>query len=480
MILPNGYNYNLVEIIEDSSLDKARATFVQMEILEWTSSRKYNLMIEGHRYYSNDNDINDRERTILGEKTDKLSNNRIAHPFVHKLTEQKVSYLLSEKPSIKVVGEESETKQFQEILETFFNEGYCKRLQNTGRKAVLSGIGWQQVFYDENGQFQTALVPSEQIIPYWKDTEHNDLDAIIRFYEIKNVTTKEISLKAEFWLTPGENEPGGVYYYEIINGTCKPDTSMGNGGYMTHFTIDGVGYNWDKIPFIPFKYNDFELPLLKLIKSMNDAYDASTSDMANDIEDVPNRLLKLVNYPGTDLKELREFIKESFAINVGENGNIDTIDMSINGDIVENLLNRLKEDIYDFGSGVDQTKASTRVNQSGVALKFLYAGLDLDCKNMGQNFRAGLERLYWFYSNHLFNIGQGDFTQLPVKTTFNTNMIINQSELITDIQHSEGLVSERTLLENHPFVTDVQAELDELEKAKPKAPDTTTTDNLNL
>ncbi len=58
-------------------------------------------MIESRRYYENNNDIRSRERTIIGEKTEKLSNNKVSHPFMHKLTEQKVSYLLSERRQLK-------------------------------------------------------------------------------------------------------------------------------------------------------------------------------------------------------------------------------------------------------------------------------------------------------------------------------------------------------------------------------------------
>ncbi len=64
------------------------------------------------------------------------------------------------------------------------------------------------------------------------------------------------------------------------------------------------------------------------------------------------------------------------AIKLGDNGDVKPLDMNINADMAEKILTRLKEDIYDFGGGVDQSKA-TIGNQSGVALKFLYAGLDL-------------------------------------------------------------------------------------------------------
>ncbi len=78
-----------------------------------------------------------------------------------------------------------------------------------------------QVFYDETGKFDSLRIPSEQVIPYWTNSEHKELDAVIRFYELYNVTTQETIYKAEFWLTEGKNEQGGVYFYEIINGLVR-------------------------------------------------------------------------------------------------------------------------------------------------------------------------------------------------------------------------------------------------------------------
>ena len=42
--------------------------------------------------------------------------------------------------------------------------------------------------------------------------------------------------------------------------------------------------NWGRIPFICFKYNDEELPLIKYIKQLVDDYDINTSDLSNQLK----------------------------------------------------------------------------------------------------------------------------------------------------------------------------------------------------
>jgi hypothetical protein len=41
-------------------------------------------------------------------------------------------------------------------------------------------------------------------------------------------------------------------------------------------------------------------------------------------------------------------------------------------------------------------------------------------------------------------------------------MIVNTSQTITDIKNSVGIVSQKTLLTHHPYVEDVQSELDQM------------------
>ena len=65
---------------------------------------------------------------------------------------------------------------------------------------------------------------------------------------------------------------------------------------------------------------------------------------------------------------------------------------------------------------------------------------------------------------HLINTGQGNFTGENVTFTFNRNMIVNDSDAIDNVSKSEGLVSKETLLAHHPYVTDVKAEQERLDK----------------
>jgi len=44
--------------------------------------------------------------------------------------------------------------------------------------------------------------------------------------------------------------------------------------------------------------------------------------------------------------------------------------------------------------------------------------------------------------------------------------LVNESQAITDIKNSVGIISEETILAQHPWVTDVQAEQERLKKER--------------
>ena len=64
----------------------------------------------------------------------------------------------------------------------------------------------------------------------------------------------------------------------------------------------------------------------------------------------------------------------------------------------------------------------------------------------------------WFINAHLKNTGKGDFANEDLDIIFNRDMMVNESQVITDINNSSSLLSKHTLIANHPWIDDVDAE----------------------
>lgn len=107
-------------------------------------------------------------------------------------------------------------------------------------------------------------------------------------------------------------------------------------------------------------------------------------------------------------------------------------------------------------------------NPNQMNIQSMYSDIDLDANGMETEYQASFEELLWFINMHLFNVGLGDFEDEEVEIIFNRDMMLNEGEVIDNIAKSVGIISDETLVAQHPWVDDPQAELDRLEEQKQK------------
>jgi SPP1 family phage portal protein len=435
------------KIIEDSKSVISLEEMIVEEINSFKNSKEYKLMLKSEKYYRNESDIKNKQTNNTS-----VSNQKLEHAFYKKLVDQKVGYLASKPLNIR-----TENIKYQEILQELFNNNMRLKLQNVTKETVKKGIAWWQVYFEDGIQFKK--IPSEQIIPLWKDMDNTILYGIIRVYNVHvyKSTIKTTETKVEYYDT------NGIRYYVLEAGKLIPDVTKDV--ESTHVSIDTVGYNWEKVPFVYFKYNEEEIPLLQYVKELIDDYNMQKSTNSDILNDLPNLIYVLKNYGGEDLKTFLHNLKETRAIDVNDDGNVTTLRAEPNTQAVESHTTSLRKDIYEFGRGVDTTSEKVG-NSSGVALKFLYADLDLDCNMLEANLQQSMEQTLWFIDQYLLIVGQGDFTQIPVEFIFNRDILISETEVIENCKNSEGVISKKTIMANHPFVRDLEQELEQIEEEK--------------
>lgn len=461
---------------------ESRLEFVSSAIAVWNRNPKREMMDTAHRYYNGQTDILCRKRQVIGRNGEMidapyLANNRLPHAFMRKLTNQKIGYLLS-----KPFALTSDSEEFQQIVvNDYLDAAFYSMFKNAGKEAIICGISWLQVYYDEKGTLRFKRIPSQEVIPFWKDIDHTVLDSLIRVYAEKVYSGDDVTVVLHAKLYT----PEGVYNYVQDKNGFIVDTSMPKEGNFTIRTssiarddagleppeegtslADGAGFEafmWARIPFIQLRYNTEENSLLTFIKPLIDDYDRRTSDTSNVIEEEPDRIKVVKDYDGTDKGEFVFNLARYRTLFLRGTGEVSTLDTSINVDAIQSHLERLRQDIYEFGGGVD-TQNKDLGNASGVALKFIYSDLDMDCGDFGSELSWAVQQLCWFIKqDQLLRFGK-NFSDARIQVTFNTDVTINETETVTNLQNSVGILSTRTLLEQHPYVTDVAAELDRLQE----------------
>jgi SPP1 family phage portal protein len=393
-------------------------------------------MRKGRAYYAGHNDILERERTIIIRKSKfelkHLSNNRIAHPFLRKLVDQKIGYLLALPFSVHTDDEVLAAR-----LGEFFDRAFYRQLKAIGRDAIVCGAGWMAVYYDGDGNLGTRRIAPETVAPIYDPQDVDRMIGAVRRYTA--VGTKIY----ELWTLDG------VQRFEDDNGELRP---LGQGG---HFTMGGESYTWERLPLIQFRYNADSRPLITLIKPLVDDYDARVSDVSNLLADTPNNV-KLVR---GHVEDPEEFVRNLATLNclfVGEGGDVQNLESKVDVATHNAHLDRLRKDIFDAGSGVDTQEAAAG-DLSGTAIRYRYSELDLDCKNMGAEFAQALEELVWFVEEDMRLRGEGEH-DAQCDFIWNTDHIINELQTVQILAASKGLISDATIIENHPYVTDPEAE----------------------
>ena len=418
--------------------------FIDTQINEFKESDTFKEMIEGSRYFKNDGDIKNKKRIFINEKGQEeiaphLKNYQLKHPIIYKMINQKAGYLLRKKPTIKqVIGkDEIEDPEYKEILKNIFNNKMHKRLKYTLIEAVKRGIGWWQLYIDEDGDLKVRLRYATRIIPLWQDEEHEVLDAVIMTYEVE-VYTSEYEKEKRIKDTEGIS-------------------------ILAHFKFGDKLHIWKKIPFIYFKYNADEMPLIHLLKTLVDCYDELCSKTGDAIYDAPDGVNKVKNYQeeaGTFQRNLATYN----TVFLDSDGEYDRENIELNIEAFKSFIEQLRKDIYEGGSGVDTQSEKFGTQDSGVALKQLYADLDLDCSNIETEFKSSLEYFMFFYDNWIEMTQRKDYTEKEVEFIFNKTMTVNEKELIENCKNSIGIISNQSITEHHPWVSDSEDEKEKMEK----------------
>ena len=302
------------------------------EIKEWKASPRRGMQIKGSDYYEGRHEILNRQRTAIGRDGNlvpvkNLPNNKLIDNQYAKAVDQKVNYFVGKPFTVSC-----EDQTYSDLLAGYFNRGFFRQLKYLAEDALNNGLAWLYPYYGEDGHLAFKRFSGYEVLPFWADDDHTRLDCAARLYtqEVWNGYTKETVEKVELF------RKDGIHRYIFQNDMLLPDTAAGE--YETYFTGPGpdgpdTGYNWERIPLIPFKYNKQELPLIQRVKCLQDAINTLLSDFTNNMqEDARNTILILRNYDGEDLGKFRENLSAYGAVKVRDDGGVEKLIVEVNSD----------------------------------------------------------------------------------------------------------------------------------------------------
>lgn len=461
------------EIFEGAALGGSMTDteFLEREIEQWRESPNRQMMITGQLYYEGEQDILLRKRTAIGqggrlEEIENLPNNRVVDNQYAKLVNQKADYLLGQ-PFV-VRGDNAE---YVKLLKKVFNKSFMRLLKNAGKGALNWGVAWIYPYLDFNGEICFKLIPGYELIPFWRDSEHTRLDKAVRVYRVCGYEGKKPAVieKAEVYTAEGAER------FVLEKGRLIPDTAGGEKiPYVRGWKRGKSGrLGYGRVPLIPVKYNESEIPLIKRVKSLQDGINALLSDFQNNMQEDPrNTILILKNYDGTNLGEFRKNLALYGAVKVrcdsDSQGGVETLEVKVNADNYKAVLNLFKQALIENGMGFNsmalRSGGSSLSNPNQLDIMSMYTDIDLDANEMEMELQGAFEDLLYFINGYFSFMGFGDFEGEDVEIIFNRDMLINESEAIDNCIKSLGLLSEETVVAQHPWVNEPLREMERRKK----------------
>jgi SPP1 family phage portal protein len=395
------------------------------------------------------------DRASKLEAKEYYENREGANNFLKKLIRQKINYLLGKPISV------------DKELELDFDDF----LKPWGREASIQGVSWLHVYVDGRGQFATRVIPGHEIIPIYDPVFNTDIVEIIRYYQIEVIRErggmKVLRTRAEVWdsekVTYYQEDDEGMYALDFT--VLNPVYHFTKASYLLNkvFKVDKSG--WGAPPFVPLYNNDERASDFADIRTLVKAYDSVLDNFNSNIEALQDSLLLIKDKSYTQYAELLELIKEYKILPVEETGDAKYLTLDIPTEAREKILSIYKTNIYEFGMGVDTRKLADGSALTNYVVKARMIDLDMKANEFAAELNKAIAILLNFYNSFKNRTSITVFKKKnnEVDISFNKNILINETEILTAMVPHVGLVSRETWLKNHPWVTDVAAEMERLD-----------------
>jgi len=432
-------------------------------ILEMIAEHDTATMLEGVRYYRSKSDIVNREMYFYNSKQQRVvdetkENHKLINNWHKLLVDQKVSYLVGKPMSFSTSDSTNKDKQeFSSKIELLLGEEWDDTIADIATGSSNKGTEWLHCYIDPKSYFKFAIAPAEEIIPVYESALQKDLEGVLRYYSVR-VENKD-RYRVEWWT----RETLTVYIESNDGGFILDSSELINPTY--HFNKAKTPKGWGKVPFIEFPNNSFRANDLEITKTLIDEYDGAFSDFANVNAETQEIITLLKGYESTDLATFRANLRYYKAIKLrgDAHSGVDKLELNIPVEAKNELLDRLEENIFMFGQGVNIKTDRFGNSPSGASLSFLYNSLDLKASMMERKFRRSVKRLLWFTTQYINMKFDKSFDSNDIKASFRKNMVQNTKELVDTLKSSKDMISDETIVSLYPLVENTSYEYQKLQ-----------------
>lgn len=444
---------------------------------------------KGQAYYEGEHDIKNyklyyynAEGELVEDET--RSNIKISHPFFTELVDQAVQYMLSGKEGFI----KSDLPELQAVLDEYFNdnEDFTAELSEVLTGCQAKGFEYMYAYKNAEDKLAFQCADSLGVVEVRAKDTDDGCEYVIYWYVDRIEKGRKQIKRIQVW------DAEQTYFYvqggdgnieldasEAIN--PKPHTLYQEEGKEETY-YEGFGY----IPFFRLDNNKKQFSGLKTIKELIDDYDLMACGLSNNLQDASEYLVVVSGFQGDNLDELITNTKTKKHIGVDENGNVEfkTVDIPYEARKVKLELD--EKNIYRFGMGLNTAGLKDTTATTNIAIKAMYALLDLKCSKLEIRLKQFLRKLIKAVLQEVNTVEGTDYQMKQVYFDFEHEIMSNAQENaqieLLEVQKQQvainTLLGLATQLDNETLMQLICDELDiDYEEIKGKLPDPNEADN---
>lgn len=218
-------------------------------------------------------------------------------------------------------------------------------------------------------------------------------------------------------------------------------------------------HQFKDIPVIEFSNSADQKGDYEPITDLLDAISLAISNNTDDLQSIANAILAIYGASGTDEKTINK-MNETKTAKLPTGSKMEYVVKNLNVESIKNHIDTILKMIYQISQTPDLTSDDFGGNQSGVAMEFKLWGLEQSRVQKVRNFQKALiKRINLILG--MMNLSNGtDFDLLQaINIVFYKNLPKSETELYDMVAKLSGIVSDKTLLGQIPFIKNAEDEL---------------------
>lgn len=372
-------------------------------------------------YYRGEQPVN------KGEAVRGRPNNLLRAPFPRYITEVHTGYFLGIPPAL-AYGEAAAGERYAALSRDL---DLPHLYFDLGRDLSICGAGFALVWAERSGVRLCRCDPCD-------------------CFAIRSGEAGSPLLAAVRLLAGGKGETRGVLY------TAER---------LIPFVWDGTGVTLGTaeenllhtIPLLPFYNNCQGVGDFEMVTGLVDAYNVLLSGALDDMQSVANAFLALYGMQGTTQKDI-DNANRTRILSLSEGGRAEFVVKNLNHEALGQLETNLRRSILQLSMTPDLCDEHFAGNSSGVALQYKLWGIEQVRAAKERTFTDGLHGLFAVLTAGEQLMGR-NIDLAGGMATFYKNLPQDNSALAETLLSLSPVLSAQTILENLPWVTDVQEEL---------------------